>query len=102
MSNQIPPPVITVSFQVIPKVPDHIHSYDVVDKAIEVVQKSNVKYEVGAMETTMEGTQDELLEIVKNAQQACIDAGASGVITYVKIHYRPTGVTMEEKLKKYR
>ncbi len=94
-------PVINVSFQVLPQVPDG-EIYAVVDKAIEVVQHSGVPYEVGPMETTMEGEQDELLEIVKNAQQACIDAGARRVITVIKIDYALEGVTMAEKVDKYR
>lgn len=97
-------PVINVSFQVVPQVPgaDTGEVYAVVDRAIEVVQRSGVKYEVGPMETTMEGELDQLLEIVKEAQQACIDAGAVRVVTYVKIDYAPQGVTMEEKVGKYR
>ncbi len=91
---------INVSFQVIPKVA-HEDTYGVVDKAIEVVQQSGVKYLVGPMETTMEGELDQLLDIVKRAQQACIDAGATRVFTNIKIDYCPTGVTMEEKIGKY-
>ncbi|AEG58428.1 thiamine-binding protein [Desulforamulus ruminis] len=94
-------PVINVSFQVIPKVADEC-TYAVVDKAIEVVRKSGVKYEVGPMETTMEGELEPLLEIVKEAQQACVEAGASRVMTIIKIDYCPSGVTMEEKIGKYR
>lgn len=94
-------PKINVSFQVIPQVPEN-KCYEVVDKAIAVVQKSGVKYEVGPMETTMEGELDELLNIVKKAQQACIDAGASRVITIVKIDNAPGGVTIEEKVGKFR
>ncbi|AEH52611.1 MTH1187 family thiamine-binding protein [Weizmannia coagulans] len=96
-SNQV-----TVSFSVVP----HIKSddlYGVVDRAIEVVQNAGVRYEVGAMETTMEGDLDELLEIIKKAQDACVQAGAIDVLTSIKIHYRPsTGVTMDEKIAKYR
>lgn len=94
-------PVINVSFQVLPQVPGG-DIYGVVDKAIAVVQQSGVPYEVGPMETTMEGELDELLEIVKKAQQACIDAGAQRVVTLVKIDYAPEGVTMAEKVGKYR
>ena len=93
--------VINVSFQVLPQVPDG-NTYAVVDKAIEVVQQSGVKYEVGPMETNMEGELDELLDIIKNAQQACVEAGAKRVMTIVKIDYAPQGVTMEEKVGKYR
>lgn len=94
-------PVVNVGFQVLPSVSSG-NSYAVVDKAIEVVQKAGVKYEVGAMETVMEGELDHLLEIVKEAQDACIKAGASEVMTYIKVHYRPEGVSMDEKLAKYR
>ncbi len=93
--------VVNLAFQVLPKVADG-NTYPIVDKAIEVVQKSGVKYEVGAMETVMEGELDALIEIVKQAQDACIAAGASEVMTHMKIHYRPEGVSMDEKLAKYR
>lgn len=102
MKNESENPTICLAFQVIPKVPESLHSYDVVDKAIEVVQNSGVKYEVGAMETTMEGDQEVLFNIVKQAQDECIKNGALEVMTYVKIHYRPSGVTISEKISKYR
>ncbi len=94
-------PVINVSFQVMPLVTQG-EVYPVVDRAIEVVRRSEVKYEVGNMETTMEGELDQLLEIVKEAQQACVDAGGVRVMTLVKTDYAPTGVTMAEKVDKYR
>lgn len=93
---------VNLGFQVIPKTTSH-NTYEIVDKAIEVVQQSGVKYEVGPMETVMEGELDELMDIVKRAQDACIEAGATEVMTYVKIHYRPhKGVTIDEKMEKYR
>ncbi|PHG03411.1 MTH1187 family thiamine-binding protein [Bacillus toyonensis] len=93
---------VTMSFSVVPQATTK-DVYSVVDKAIEVVQQSGVRYEVGAMETTLEGELDVLLDVVKRAQQACVDAGAEEVITSIKIHYRPsTGVTIDEKVWKYR
>ncbi len=90
---------ITVSFEVIPLCDD---PYPVVDKAIEVVQRSGVKYEVGPHETTMEGELDHLLEIVKEGHRACFAAGAQRVITFVKIVDAVDGSTIEEKVAKYR
>ncbi|MFC7391832.1 thiamine-binding protein [Scopulibacillus cellulosilyticus] len=90
-----------IGFQVLPIVPDG-NVYDVIDKAIEVVQKSGVKYEVGALETVMEGEFDTLIDIVKRAQLACIEAGASEVAVNIKVHYNPNGVSMEGKTKKFR
>ena len=57
-----------------------------VDQAIDVVKNANVPYQVSAMETTMKGDLNQLLEIVKAAQQKCIDGGAVEVITNIKIH----------------
>lgn len=94
-------PIVNLGLQVLPKVKGD-NTYEVVDKAIEVIQQSGVKYEVGAMETVMEGELDELLEISKKAIEACIQAGALDVMTNIKIHYRPEGVSMDEKLAKYR
>jgi uncharacterized protein (TIGR00106 family) len=90
---------ITVSFQVIPVCDD---PYPVVDKAIQVVQHSGVKYEVGPHETTMEGELDQLLEIVKAGHRACFEAGVQRVITFVKIVDAEGGTTIADKVAKYR
>ncbi len=92
---------INVSLQVLPRVPDE-RIYDVVDKVIAYIDSTGVKYEVGPMDTTMEGELAELLEIVKKAQEICIEEGATRVFSMVKIDYKPEGVTMDEKIYKYR
>ena len=76
-----------VAFQVIPRVRTG-NNFEIVDRAIEVVKEAGVPYQVGAMETTMHGDLDQLLAIVKKAQQRCIECGAVEVITNIKIHHR--------------
>lgn len=92
---------IIMALQVIPKV-EESRIYEVVDEAIKVIAASGVPYEVGPMETTMEGEPDELWAIIKEAQDACIRAGASRVMSYVKMDYVPKGSTIAEKITKYR
>jgi uncharacterized protein, MTH1187 family len=92
---------INVSLQIIPTVEEE-RIYPVVDKVIEYIAKNGVKYEVGPMETTMEGELDQLMEIVKKAQEICVKEGAKRVISMVKIDYKPEGVTIDEKVGKYR
>ncbi|MBV1756768.1 MAG: thiamine-binding protein [Dethiosulfatibacter sp.] len=46
-----------------------------------MIAASGVPYEVGPMETTMEGEPDQLWAIIKEAQEACIRAGGSRVMT---------------------
>ena len=94
-------PRVNVSFQVLPIVKEE-RVYEIVDKVIEYIDKSGVKYEVGAMETTMEGDFDKLMDIIKKSQQICIQEGVPRVVSIVKIDYKPEGVTIDEKVKKYR
>jgi uncharacterized protein (TIGR00106 family) len=94
-------PKVNLSLQVIPIAPDEL-VYPVVDKVIAMIAESGSTYEVGPMETTIEGELDELMEIVKKAQYICVREGAARVISMVKIDYKPEGVTIDEKIKKYR
>jgi len=92
--------VINVGVQVLPMVED---VYAVVDRAIEAIQASGVKYEVGPLETTLEGENlDKLLEVAKAAHRACFAAGASRVVTIIKIADAVEGMTMCGKVSKYR
>ncbi|MDD2556493.1 MAG: thiamine-binding protein [Syntrophaceticus sp.] len=90
-----------VSLQILPSVPEE-RLYQVVDKVITLIEESGVKYVVGPMETTMEGELHELLEIVEKAQEICIADGAARVVSVVKIDYKAGGVTIDEKIQKYR
>ena len=92
---------IMMAFQVLPKVEDE-RVFEVVDEAIAVVAASGVKYEVGPLETTMEGEPDQLWAIIREAQDACVKAGASHVMTYIKMDYNPGRTTIDEKIHKYR
>ncbi|EGQ8029096.1 thiamine-binding protein, partial [Vibrio vulnificus] len=70
MSNQKPLlDQVMLAFQVIPRLKEG-NNFEVVDKAIEVVKASGVPFQVSAMETTLKGELNQLLEIVKAAQQA--------------------------------
>lgn len=91
VSNQ-PLNEVFLAFQVIPRVKEG-NNFEVVDKAIEVVKNANVPFQVGAMETTMKGELNYLLDIVKAAQQACYDHGAIEVITNIKIHTKTSEAT---------
>ncbi len=94
-------PVCNVSLQVVPIV-EQKDVYPIVDRVIDLIAASGVKYTVGPMETTMEGPLDELLDIVKKAQGICTTAGAERIISVVKIDYSTRGVTIDEKVGKYK
>jgi len=94
-------PTASIAFQIMPKT--SADAIKIIDRVIALVKKSGVTYEVGPMETTMEGDLDTLFEIVHEAQKVAVKAGASQVFTNVKILYNPKGVmTIEEKVTKHR
>jgi uncharacterized protein YqgV (UPF0045/DUF77 family) len=92
---------VNLSLQVIPIVPDE-RVYAVVDKVIAYIDSCGLRYEVGPMETTIEGELEQLLAIVAATQRICAAEGATRVLSVVKIDYKPEGVTIDEKVSKYR
>ena len=60
--------------------------YLIVDEIIETIKKSGLKYKVGAMSTTVEGTSEQLFELVKVLHQKAFLLGAKDVITQFRIH----------------
>ncbi|MCK5822400.1 MAG: MTH1187 family thiamine-binding protein [Bacteroidales bacterium] len=95
------PKKVNIAVQVLPKSTNN-DTYKIVDKAIEVIQKSGIKYRVCPFETVMEGDYDEIMGIIKQIQEACFEAGSEEVITNIKIQNRKkSDVTIEGKMNKY-
>lgn len=93
---------INLGIQIVPKSKKY-DTYALVDKAIEVIQQSGLKYEVTPFETVMEGPEDQLMKIAKDAQEAVLAAGAEEVLVYYRIQIRKEGdVTISEKTGKYK
>ncbi|MGN7824453.1 thiamine-binding protein [Chitinophaga varians] len=92
---------INLALQILPSVPSE-QVYAVVDEAIAVIHNSGVKYRVCPFETVMEGTYDELMEVVRKTQEVCFKAGASQLLVYIKMQIKKDqDVTIEEKTGKY-
>ncbi len=94
--------IVNIAFQILPK-GNNINAYKIIDKAIEVINNSGIKYEVCPFETVMEGEYDKIMEVIKQAQQACYDNGADETISIIKIQQRKNAdVSIKEKTEKYR
>lgn len=92
MKNQI-----HLAIQIVPM--SKLHPYPIIDKAIEVISRSGVQYKVGPMETVLQGEYDQLMKIIKEAQEVCFKEGADELVVTIKIHARKEGdITWEEKL----
>lgn len=91
----------SVAIQVLPTLPDD-ELVPVVDKVIEYIKSQGLKTFVSPFETTIEGDYDKIMEIVKQCQIVAVEAGAPGIMTYVKINYNPEGIlTIHQKTDKY-
>ena len=64
---------------------DAARPYANVDAAIAVIQAAEVVHEVGALGTTIEGRPDEIWPLLRRVHEACLAAGAHGVVTVVKV-----------------
>jgi uncharacterized protein (TIGR00106 family) len=74
------------------------HAY--VEAAIAVLQASGLRYEVGALGTTLEGDDDEVWATLRAAHEAMLAAGATGGISHVKI--ASVGRSMDSLTAKFR
>ena len=77
------------------------HPYKLVDETIEVIGNSGLKYKVCPFETVMEGSYDKIMEVIKQAQEACYKAGAESMMTYIKIQSSTEDVSIGDKMEKY-
>lgn len=92
----------SVAIQILPKVDGNAETCRVVDAVIDYIKSYNLPTVVGPFETVIEGDYDVLMEIVRGCPKVCVEAGAPGLLGYVKINYNPGGVmTMDEKIGKY-
>ena len=93
----------SVAIQVLPNVVGNEEIVRVVDEVIAFIKSKGLKMNVAPFETTIEGDFDELMEIVKECQLIAVKAGAPGVMSYVKINYKPKGdvLTIEQKISKH-
>jgi len=96
MKNQI-----NLAIQVLPKSSTK-GTYELVDVAIELIQRSGLKYRVCPFETVIEGQYDEVMKLVKDIHDAVYANGAEEMITNIKIQTRYNqDVFIEDKMEKY-
>ena len=93
----------SIAIQVLPSVQGNDEIVGIVDEVIAYIKSKNLNIHVGPFETTIEGKYGELMEIVKECQLIAVNAGAPGVMSYVKINYKPKGdvLTIEQKISKH-
>ena len=93
--------IVNVALQILPKT-NNSSEYQVIDKAIEVIQKSGLAYKVCPFETVIEGPYSEVMNVVNDAQEVCFANGAHELIANLKIHRAADrSVFINDKMEKY-
>lgn len=93
---------INLAIQIIPK-SETVDMYTLIELAIDEIQKSGLKYLVCPFETVVEGEYDEVMDLVKRAQDRCFEGGAHEVLVNIKLHRSiKRELSFENNIKKFR
>ncbi len=92
---------INASIQILPIAQDK-HPYEWVDEAILVIQQSGIKYEIGPFATVVEGTYEEVMNVVHRVNEHLFRQQCNEWIASVQFNIRCTsGITSNEKVSKF-
>lgn len=92
---------INLAIQVLP-LAGHGDKYAIIDKAINCIQQSGLKYKVCPFETVVEGRYSEVIALVDKIQQTLFEAGTEEVLINMKLQRRKDrDVFIDEKTGKY-
>ena len=94
--------IINASLQIVPIVEDK-HPYLWVDEAIAVIQASGINYEVGPFATVLEGTYQQVIQVVHEVNEYLLKQGCAEWIASIQIQERSTSdITSLEKTAKFK
>lgn len=92
----------SMAIQMLPRLSEHDENIRVIDKVIENIISKGLNTVVGPFETVVEGSLNEILDILKESILIAEKEGAKNILTYIKISYSPLGVmSIDEKISKY-
>ena len=77
-------------------------SWAVVDKVIQVIEKSGLNYTVSPFETVVEGPLGKLLELIADAHRTLVASGTGTAATYIKLWSGEAIGSSAEKTGKHR
>jgi len=93
--------VVNASIQILPIARDK-HPYEWVDEAILVIQQSGIKYKIGPFATVVEGTYEEVMNVVHNVNEHLFEQRCNEWIASVQFNIRSEGdITADEKVSKF-
>jgi uncharacterized protein YqgV (UPF0045/DUF77 family) len=93
--------LVNASIQILPVVQDK-HPYEWVDEAINIIQQSGIRHEVGPFATILEGTYEEVMNVINAVNEYLVTKGCSEWISNIQLQIRSgRDITGDEKTKKF-
>lgn len=93
--------IINASLQVVPIVQDR-HPYAWVDEAISIIQQQGIKHEIGPFATVVEGTYDEVMQLINKINDYLQQQQCPEWILNVQLQLRcNSDITGDEKTAKF-
>lgn len=93
----------SIGIQIVPKGCDDEEVIRIVDAVIDYIRSTGLSFFVGPLETSVEGSFEELIEVIKNCHLIAAEAGAKAMSSNIKINYRTDGdvLSIEKKVSKH-
>lgn len=93
---------INLAIQILPMSVEKSQAYSAIDAAIQLVEKSGLKYVVCPFETVIEGEYDIVMNLVKEMQESVFDNHVEHILVNIKIQRsKSQSVRIEDKIEKY-
>lgn len=77
--------LVNTSFQIVPLI-EVVNAYALIDQAIEIIKQSGLSYQVGALETTVEGDYEKVMVLMKRLHDFCNECQPTPFLIYTKTH----------------
>lgn len=92
---------MNAAIQVVPLEKSEV-AMEIVDRSIEVIQKSGLNYTVSAFETSVDGTWDEIISLLSNLKSQLNNESIEDALINVKFQIsNGKSVVGEDKTKKF-
>ncbi|PBQ33827.1 hypothetical protein CNR22_19250 [Sphingobacteriaceae bacterium] len=75
--------------------------YEVIDKAIALIQNSGLNYKVCPFETVVEGETEPVYKLIRDIQEETLKHNCDELLINIKIHAATRDLRFSEKLEKY-
>jgi uncharacterized protein YqgV (UPF0045/DUF77 family) len=74
---------------------------ELIDKAIDLINRSGLNYKVCPFETVVEGSPEKVFKLIDDIRSQCLQNECPELLINIKIHAATRDLFFDEKLEKY-